>query len=209
MRLIDLLPDYYEKNITMGTLQGILSEVTEALETAMYEAVDQCFVDSATYALERYERLLGLEPDVQKSDRYRRERIKSKMVGAGITTKSLIEHISRSFTNGEVEVTEQFSKYTVTVRFTGTSGIPGNIGDIKAAIEEAIPAHLRVIYEYIFNTYGSVGTFTHKELAAYTHRQIRNGHLKNRIQELAAYQYEELAQLTHKQISKGELPNGN
>ena len=83
------------------------------------------------------------------------------------------------------------------------------MADIKQTIEEAVPAHLKVLYEYIFNTYGAVGTFTHAELAAYTHERIRGGHLKNRIQELQAYQHTELAQLTHNELSKGELPNGN
>jgi len=53
-------------------------------------------------------------------------------------------------------------------------------------------------------------TFSHAELAAYTHERIRGGHLKNRIQELQSpISTTELAQLTHNELSKGELPNGN
>ena len=121
----------------------------------------------------------------------------------------MIQHIAENYTNAGVELQENFSVYTVIVRFVGTSGIPGNISDIKASIEEAIPAHLKVLYEYIFNTYGSVGTFTHAQLVAYTHYKIRNGHLKTRAMEMNGYQYEELRQLTHTQITKGDLPNGN
>lgn len=209
MELIKLLPDYYENNETMKTLQSILSEQTSRLDTGMHRAIDNCFVDSASDTLGRYERMLGVTSDAAKSERYRRERIKAKISGAGTTTASLIRNIAESYTNAEVDLAEHFADYTVIVRFTGTSGIPGNMADIKETIEEAVPAHLKVLYEYIFNTYGAVGTFTHADLAAYTHERIRGGHLKNRIQELQGYQYEELAQLTHENLSKGDLPNGN
>lgn len=209
MELIRLLPDIYDNNETMQLLQGILSQEVTTLDAGMYHTIDQCYVGSSSEdgTLSRYERLLGISPDTSKSERYRKERIKAKIFGAGTTTASLIHHIAENYTNAAVELTEQFADYTVTVKFVGTSGIPGNIADIKESIEEAIPAHLKVLYEYIFNTYGSVGTFTHAELAAYSHYKIRNGHLKNRIQELQRYQYVELSQLTHFQISKGELPN--
>jgi len=209
MELIKLLPDYYDSNETMKTLQKILSEQTDSLDTGMHRTIGNCFVDSSADTLGRYERLLGLTSDVAKSERYRRERIKAKISGAGTTTASLIRNIAESYTNAEVDLIEHFADYTVTVRFTGTSGIPGNMADIKETIEEAVPAHLKVLYEYIFNTYGAIGTFTHAELAAYTHERIRGGHLKNRIQELQAYQYDELAQLTQENLSKGDLPNGN
>ena len=195
MELIKLLPVYYENNETMKTLQSILSEQTDGLDTEMYKTIDNCFVGSVS--------------DAAKSDRYRQERIKAKISGAGTTTASLIQNIAESFTSAAVDIVENFPSYTITVCFTGTSGIPGNMSDIKQTIEEAVPAHLKVLYEYIFNTYGAVGTFTHAELAAYTHERIRGGHLKNRIQELQAYQHAELAQLTHNELSKGELPNGN
>lgn len=209
MDLINLLPDYYQKNETMNTIQEVISEKTDDLDMRLSNTIDQNFVNSSTTALERYEKIFGITPDAEKSNRYRRERIQSKLVSAETTTKSLMEHISESFTNAEVEVIEHFSEYTITIRFIGTSGIPGNIGDIKDTIEEIVPAHLQVLYEYIFNTYGSVGTFTHQDLSAYTHEQIRGGHLKSRIQELQAYQHEELSQLTYEQLEEGDLPNGN
>lgn len=209
MELIKLLPDYYESNETMKMLQGILSEQTDTSNAEMDGVINQCFLDSATSALTRYETMLGIIPDVSKSDRYRRERLKAKMSGAGTTTKSLIENISKSYTGAEVDVVETPGQYTITIRFIGTIGIPGNIADIKTSIEEAIPAHLQIKYEYVYNTYGSVATFTHAELAEYTHYEIRNGRVSSRIQELQRYQHIELAQLTHIRLSKGDLPNGD
>ena len=44
MELIKLLPDYYEKNVTMQTLQGLLSEVTNELENGLSSTISECFV---------------------------------------------------------------------------------------------------------------------------------------------------------------------
>lgn len=149
MQLIKLLPDYYADNKTMVLLQSILSGQTEYLEGRLDQTVSDCFVSTAVDTLTRLEQIMGIIPDVSKSNRYRRERIMAKIAGAGTTTASLIQSIAESYTNAEVELTEDFPRYTVTVRFTGTSGIPGNMDDIKASIEEAIPAHLQILYEYI------------------------------------------------------------
>ncbi|MEG0687162.1 MAG: putative phage tail protein [Hungatella sp.] len=209
MDLFKLLPDFYEKNETMIMLQEILTGQVDNLDTGMYKAMDQCFVDTASDALLRYEKMLGIQSDVTKSDRYRREQIKAKMSGSGTTTAALIENITKSYVGAAVEVVEQFGLYTVIIKFVGTLGIPGNIGDIKKSIEESVPAHLKVIYEYVYNTYGSVATFKHADLKPYTHYEIRAGRVKSRIQELQKYQHIELGQLTHIRLSKGDLPNGN
>lgn len=210
MELFKLLPDYYENNKTMETLQGIVSAETDVLEEKLGFNIAQCFVETAVgKSLSRYEKILGLTTDTTKSDRYRRERIKSKMVSAGTTTKSLVEHISSSYVNAEVEVRELFDEYGIVIKFVGTVGIPENLPDIKESIREAIPAHLRAEYEYVYNTYGSFRTMTHGQMTAYTHLQLRGGRLGNRIELLQEYQHAELAQLTHKEIAKGELPNGN
>lgn len=210
MELIRLLPDFYENNKTMRELQRILTDEVDEERKRLDDAVNQSSPQTATEAgLARFERIYGLAIDSRKSNRYRLERLSFRMAGAGTTTKQLVESIARSYTNAEVEVIENFARYWVLIRFTGTSGIPGNMEDIKNSIEEAMPAHLAVSYEYIFNTYGSIGTFTHADLAAYTHYKIRNGHLKNRINEMQGYQHGELAQLTYYDMSKGVLPNGN
>ena len=87
MQLIKLLPDYYEKNVTMKTLQDLLSSVTDDLEVGLSNTIMECFASTASDMLTRYEQLLGLDVDVTQSDTYRRERIIAKMAGSGTSTK--------------------------------------------------------------------------------------------------------------------------
>lgn len=174
MKLINLLPDYYSNKQTMKELQSILSVETDNLEERLTDTVNQCTVESGTWGLNRWEDMLGIKTDITETNLHRRERLKAKISGAGTTTKSLIESIASSYTNAEVEIFEHVYDYALTVRFVGTIGIPKNISDVKRSIEQAVPAHLAVDYEYIYNTYAECGRFTHGELSIFTHNQNRS-----------------------------------
>ena len=174
MELIDLLPDYYEQNVTMQTLQSALSWAVGQLESGLTDTIDQCFAVTAESLLSRWETFLGLEVDISKSPEYRRERIMAKLSGTGTTTKAMIMDTASRYSNGEVEVIEDNANSKFKIRFVGTIGIPGNLKDLEKTIEEIKPAHLAVEYEYIYNTHESLMPFTHAELAAYTHYQLRN-----------------------------------
>ena len=173
MELIKLLPDYYDKNVTMQTLQTLLSEVTDDLENGLSSTISECFASTASGLLSRYEQLLGLEVDVSKPDDFRRERIRAKISGVGTTTKEMVKNVAGSYSNGEVEVIEDAANYRFVIRFVGTLGIPGNVADLKLTIEEIKPAHLAVEYEYIYNTWGDVAALTWKQASAYTWDGIR------------------------------------
>lgn len=209
MDLIKLLSDDYEQNRTMVELQGIVSEEVNRLKAGLYDSVDQCYPSTAESGLSRLEQIFGLPTDVTKSSRYRKEKLAARMTGAVTTRIEVIKWIAESYTGAEVTVAEDEDECLVSLCFVGTIGIPGNIADVKESIEEAIPGHFEVEYIYIYNTYGSVATMTHAELAEYTHYEIRNGRVRSSNQKLQSYQHVELHQLTHIQLTKGELPNGN
>lgn len=173
MRLIELLPDYYEKNLTMNTLQDILSDATDDLELGLSNTILECFASTASQYLFRYEQLLGLEIDVSKSNEFRRERILAKISGSGTTTKEMIMDVASRYSNGEVEVIEDNANNTITIKFVGTLGVPGNMADLKLTIEEIRPAHLAILYEYVYSTWSDVAGLTWEAASAYTWDELR------------------------------------
>ena len=174
MNLMDLLPNYYSGNTTMEELQDILSVNINALAADFGETIDECFVNTASALLSRYEQIYGLQVDVSKSDEFRRERIRAKIRGTGTVTKQMLIDVARSYSNGEVEVIEDTANYSFVVKFVGTLGVPANMADLILTIEEIKPAHLSYTFEYVYNTHQVLGAFTHAQLAAYTHEQLRN-----------------------------------
>lgn len=177
MDLMELLPNYYRGNVTMEKLQSILAEKIQALANDINETIDQCFVNTATALLSRYEKIYGLDVDISKSNEFRRERIRAKIRGVGTVTKEMIKAVARSYSNGEVEVIEDPANYRFIIKFVGTLGIPANMADLILTIEEIKPAHLAYTFEYTYRTYGELAAYTHEQLSAYTHQALREGEM--------------------------------
>lgn len=110
--------------------------------------LEQFFVQTATWGLDRWEEFLGLEVQSNKPTEHRRSRIISKMRGVGTVTVEMMKNVAEAYDGGTVDVTEQAPLYKFTVEFIDTRGIPPNLDDLKAAIEEIKPAHLAVEYKF-------------------------------------------------------------
>lgn len=173
MNLIDLLPEYYKSNTTMDELQNILSKQINNLALSQNTIINQCFINTATELLSRYERIFGLNVDVSKSNEFRIERIKAKIAGTGTTTKQMIQDVARSYSNGEVEVIEDNENYKFTIKFIGTKGIPANMADLTLTIEEIKPAHLSYEFQYTYNTWGFIKESTWGQLKTKTWSRIK------------------------------------
>ena len=173
MDLMKLLPDYYSGNLTMEQLQEILGTEISKADKKLDEAVAQCFVDSATVLLSRYENIYGIDVDANLSNVMRREVIRAKKRGRGTTTKKLVEEVAQSFSYGEVSVDEEHEIYTIKITFVGEKGIPANLVALKRALREIIPAHLVVQYVFTYATWGDVKAFTWGELLSKTWKEVK------------------------------------
>ena len=174
MDLMDQLPSSYDNNSTMRELQSLLNVDTTNLTGDFEKTIDECFITTASNLLSRYEKIYGLEVDVTKSNSFRRERIKAKLIGIGTVTKQMIIDTAAAYSNSEVEVIEDSENHSFNIRFVGTRGKPENMDDLTLTIEEIKPAHLAYTFEYIYNTYGNLGIFTYAELTAFTYEQLQN-----------------------------------
>ena len=175
MDLIDYLPDQYKNSPEVAELQQALQYWAEKLHADRDGLFDQFFIKSATWGLRLWEKALGLETDVSKPYGFRRTRIESKLRGLGTTTKELVKNVAASFSNGDVDVIEHNDEDYFEIIFVGTLGVPPNMEDLTAAIEEIKPAHLAYEYVYKYRTWDMVSHLTWGQAGAYTWEQLREG----------------------------------
>jgi len=145
--LLDL-PSYYETSQVMSSILQAKGSEFDKLFQALNEILDQFFVKTATWNLSKWEEELGLPPSTA-SDQERRERILSRLKGWGTATLSAIKEVVESYNSGNVEVIQDHSAYKVHITFIDTP-IPPNINDLKDAVRTVLPAHLDVIYKYLY-----------------------------------------------------------
>ena len=172
MSLINKLPSFYDNDITRPIQNSFTVEVN-SVNDEVENTLNQFFVDSATYGLDKWESMLGISKnnfDIQT----RRENIKAKMRSRGTTTVSVIKNICEAYSNGIVEIIVNHSDYSFVIDFIDTIGIPKAFDELDKAINEIKPCHLAHSYKFNYNTHSDISNYTHEQLANYTHNEIRN-----------------------------------
>ena len=162
MSLINKLPSFYDNDITRPIQNSFTIEV-DSVNDEVENTLNQFFVDSATYGLDKWESMLGISKnnfDIQT----RRENIKAKMRSRGTTTVSVIKNICEAYSNGTVEIIVNHSDYSFVIDFIDTIGIPKAFDELDKAINEIKPAHLAHSYKFNYNTHSDISNYTHDEI---------------------------------------------
>lgn len=146
--LFSYLPAYYETSRVMQSDMDAKGSELDSFYQALNSTVDQFFVRTATWGLDRWETELGIPTDRTKPMEQRRAVIESKLRGAGTFSGRLVKNVAEAYDGGTVDVSFQPQEWAFTITFIDTLGIPPNLDDLKAAIEEIKPAHLEVVYEF-------------------------------------------------------------
>ena len=146
--MLEKMPGYYRKSKVMNDLIHAIENEFERLKQEIILTENQFFVILSDRGIKNHEEDVGLVPDTSADIETRRSRVLSKLRGTGTVTKTMMKNVAASFVNGDIEIIEYPSEYCFAVKFTSKTGVPYNIADIQAMIEEIKPAHLAV--EYIF-----------------------------------------------------------
>ena len=172
MAYIDNINNNFDNPITKPIID-VLEIEENILNECIESTLNQFYVDSATYGLDCWEKMLGISKnnfDIQT----RRENIKAKMRSRGTTSVSVIKNICEAYSNGEVDIIVNHSDYSFVIDFIGTIGIPRAFAELDKTINEIKPCHLAHSYRFNYNTHSNLANYTHEQLANYTHDEMRN-----------------------------------
>lgn len=206
--LLGYLPSYYEGIEEMDEIMDTVAKEIDKLSQAIEDTLNQSFVDFATWGLDRWEKIFGLNsnkyaeltwdtleqhvstwdelgqytwdqldtaPFVTRPYEDRRGAIRAKIRGQGVVTKVFLKNLVESFTNGEVEIIEDPHRYTVTIKFVSTVGIPPNFNTVKQIVREILPAHYAVEYTNEYTIWDDLRKTTWGNLAKYTWGDVKGG----------------------------------
>jgi hypothetical protein len=148
--MFDYMPKEYGDYVQS---QAIVSADASELETYNEKVTDvmaQFFIDTTTWGLAKWERVVNVPTDETKPLSQRRAVVKSKLRGIGTVTVDMIKNVAQSYANGAVDVVELPATYSIKITFIDTRGVPENLADIQQAIRDIIPAHLAISFEYTY-----------------------------------------------------------
>ena len=173
MAYIDNINNNFDNPITKPIID-VLEIEENILNECIESTLNQFYVDSATYGLDYWEKMLGISKNIF-SIQTRRENIKAKMRSRGTTNIKVIKNICEAYSNGIVEIIVNHSDYSFVVNFVGSIGMPEAFEDLDKTINEIKPCHLAHSYKFNYITNKQLKDYTHSQLSAYTHEQLRNG----------------------------------
>ena len=173
MNLKEYLPDRL-LSAPAADFQDAFQPEIDALAEAISSTTEQeLFAHSAESWLPLWEAAYGLPNEPEKPLSERRSRLLSKVRGSGTTTAQMIRQVVASFANSDCEVIEHNDEYRFDVSFVGTVGVPPNMDDVRAAIEEIKPAHLAYQFIYLFRTWSDLSGQTWGSLSSRTWGELK------------------------------------
>ena len=144
MKLIDKLPFFYEECPKTNTIQDGLSFEINNLYSKVDSTIDQLYVNSATWALNEWEKFADIKT-TEGTIEQRRARVASKLKAKGTTTLEVMKSLCKSYSE-DIRVTEIYNEYKILLELIATkeNDIPKtyNFSDMNEAIWEIKPAHL-------------------------------------------------------------------
>lgn len=156
MSLMDKLPYFYNNGITKPIIEAEEIE-RDILFEEIQDTLKQCFVETATWGLEYWERMLCISNTKDKTYEERRSIIYTKLRGTQTTTVEVITQLAKSFFESEnVYVIEENSNYIFNIEFENAIFEVNNLADLHQALEIYKPAHLN--YSFTFTNKGVVIT---------------------------------------------------
>ena len=119
-----------------------------------------------------YERFMELDYKNGWNLQDRKDRIIYTLLSKNIFTPHVLKEQAKIFTNGEIEVIENYNDYSFIIKFTSVVGIPQNLDNFKNFIYINKPAHLNFSIEFRYNTHNQVAYLLHSSLKAKNHKEI-------------------------------------
>lgn len=171
--LSECLPQVLRRIREMMRICEIEQSVCDRLAEDMEQALLEQYVSRAgAGGIERWEKLLGIVPPKDAAVAERRRVVQLRLSEQlPFTLPRLREMLSGVVSEDEYILELMPDEYCLRVRLA-LSG-KGSLNEIKEVLRRVVPANILLDMMLLYNTHGIVGGKTHGELAALSHREIR------------------------------------
>lgn len=138
--ILTYLPLFIAKDLEFKAMSDADSREHERIRLLLIELLKQDNIQSATYALDKWEEFVGI---TTKNDSLsnRRNRVIGKLNNSNSSTKAFLESVANNFVSDESTViTPKNESYTMELKFT--KDMCEDINSLQQSIDEFKPAHI-------------------------------------------------------------------
>ena len=177
-KLIDYLPSFLQKyrelNVITETEQPEIEKLWNSAEQLL---ADQFIQDASENGVSRWESIVGISPKGTDTLDERKFRILTKMNQEPPYTLRKLEHTLVNLCGVDGFSIEVFAaEYHVEVKLALDNS--NNYSEVENILNEMIPANMTRNIKVMYNSNDVWSSFTHTEMTAYTHEQLKSEVLK-------------------------------
>lgn len=173
-QLLDYLPhfmrEYYEMRKIMETEQVEIDQLWLEAENAL---ADQFVLEATEQGVKRWESMLDISPKDTDTLDERKFRILTKLnQELPYTLRKLQMALTNLCGADGFTINLQAAEYHIEVKLA--VGNHSNYSEVVNILKRMIPANLTQFVQLMYNQHELFTSYTHAQLSAYTHKQIRN-----------------------------------
>ena len=173
-KLIDYLPlfmqDYREMAVIMETEQTEIDRLWVEAENAL---ADQFILEATENGVKRWESMLGISPKDTDSLDERKFRILTKLnQELPYTLRKLEQALTNLCGNNMFSIEVTSAEYHIEIKLGLIN--QNNYQEVVDVLKKMIPANMTQYVQIMYNSHNVVARFTHAQLSAYTHNQLRS-----------------------------------
>lgn len=172
--LIDYLPqvlkEVRELKLIFQSEQTEIADLWGSIDNALN---DQFVIDATEYGVSRWEKILGIIPKATETLDARKFRILTRSnEQLPYTIRTLKQQLEALYGKDDYSVELYNDVYTIEVKVNLIA--KNNFDDVAALLHRVIPANMIIDLKLIYNQQSTLSQFTHGQLQAYTHNQLRS-----------------------------------
>jgi hypothetical protein len=157
------LPPIYNDITEIQKILDTESTEYETLESNIDSVENNIFiVDAEDSGLKRYEKIFNITVPIGATLEDRRSVVKSVLRGIDKLSGTVIKNISLAYQNGQVNVS--FTSGNIIIQFISTFGTPANMQELQKYLNARKPAHLSILYSYLYLSIVEVEAMTLAEI---------------------------------------------
>ena len=172
---------YWDNDEVQKLIYENLSNRLNWLEGIFEEIVNNAYIKNMNEeSLSKLEKEFKIKPDSEMTLEDRKDFLLSILRGIGVTNVEKLKTIAKTYECGDIEVIQNYSSYSIIIKFVSILGIPKRLNDLKKAIEKVVPCHLGISYEFKYNILNDLTPYTLQEFVTkgLTLEDLPSGDLK-------------------------------
>ena len=173
-KLIDYLPPFMREYLEMQKIMEVeQAEFDSAWERYENTLADQFIMDTTEHGISRWENMLKISPKDTDTLEERKFRVLVEMnQELPYTMMKLKEALTAMCGSGNFSIDLQAANYHIEVKL-GIANLK-NYQKVVDLLKKMVPANMTQYVHIMYNAHNVLTKFTHAQLAAYTHEQLRN-----------------------------------